>query len=475
MENTRKDQIEVLPGEVASSTESKEIQLPVNFITVGEIENDDVKLYIRQDTFQKLEKYSAEDTSHERGSILIGAYAKNTFKLNIIIIDFIEAKYTDASAATLTFTHETWDYIHKEHASRYPAFRIVGWQHTHPNYGIFLSSYDMFIQENFFNMPFQIAYVIDPIQKTRGFFQWKDGKVVKLNGYYIFDEIGKSIKAPVDDQMIQKKNRGVSKRAFVWTCISIVAVLGISIVILRATYIKELAALQQSNIAQQATIEEQLPAKTQDNSAAITSSVDNSAEVKSLQNLLIDNTIAFGDLDAIQNVIAQIESDQITVSDKETVLSRLKSRLETLEAKAALKPQSIQPGKYTLFSKDFGYIDFDSTHLITSISPRIWVVTPISDTTFTIKSSANTDYSWVIYGSVMESGVKVELSARARINVPVVWQLLANESGEAYLSPAEHPELFLTYKDGFFLADLDAAFEETDEYPMLSISLGFVE
>ena len=71
---------------------------------------------------------------------------------------------------------------------------MLGWQHTHPNYGIFLSNYDMFIQENFFNMPFQVAYVVDPIQNIRGLFQWKNGKVEELKGFYIYDDVGKPIK-----------------------------------------------------------------------------------------------------------------------------------------------------------------------------------------------------------------------------------------------------------------------------------------
>ena len=170
------------------------VQLPLNFLTFGEIENDDVKVYIKQSTYKALEKLASSDTTKELGSILIGQYAREMGKTHVMISDFVEAKYTDASASTLTFTHETWDYVHKEHDRKYPDKKIIGWQHTHPNYGIFLSNYDMFIQENFFNMPFQVAYVIDPIQNIRGFFQWKSGKVEKLKGYYIYDDIGKPIK-----------------------------------------------------------------------------------------------------------------------------------------------------------------------------------------------------------------------------------------------------------------------------------------
>ena len=170
------------------------IQLPLNFLTIGEIKKDDLKIYIKQDVYKKLEELASSDTSKELGSILIGDYCEELDNTHIIISDYIEAKYTDASASTLTFTHETWDYVHKEHDKKYPDKRIIGWQHTHPNYGIFLSNYDMFIQDNFFNLPFQIAYVIDPIQNIRGFFQWKKDSVEKVNGFYIYDEVGKVIK-----------------------------------------------------------------------------------------------------------------------------------------------------------------------------------------------------------------------------------------------------------------------------------------
>ena len=183
--------------ELEQTTEQEEsgsVQLPLNFLSFGEFEADDVKVYIKQNVYKALEKYAAEDTSTERGTILIGDYCEELGKIHVVISDYIEARYTDASASTLTFTHETWDYVHKQHSERFEQKKIIGWQHTHPNYGIFLSNYDLFIQENFFDLPFQIAYVIDPIQNLRGFFQWKDGKIEKLKGYYVYDEVGKPIK-----------------------------------------------------------------------------------------------------------------------------------------------------------------------------------------------------------------------------------------------------------------------------------------
>lgn len=186
------NEIEILEDEKINEG-NETIKLPDNFIIVGETEVNDVKIYIKQEVYKEIEKFSRMDTTRERGGILIGDYAEVNNKKNVIISKFIEAKYTDASASTLTFTHETWNYIHKEHEELYPQKKIIGWQHTHPSYGIFLSNYDIFIQENFFNLPWQIAYVVDPIAGTRGFFQWKNGKIQQTSGFYIFDDIGKKI------------------------------------------------------------------------------------------------------------------------------------------------------------------------------------------------------------------------------------------------------------------------------------------
>jgi hypothetical protein len=61
----------------------------------------------------------------------------------------------------------------------------VGWYHTHPDYGIFLSGQDLFIHRNFFDQPLQVAYVVDPIRQTRGFFQWRDGGAAPVGGFFL--------------------------------------------------------------------------------------------------------------------------------------------------------------------------------------------------------------------------------------------------------------------------------------------------
>ncbi len=100
----------------------------------------------------------------------------------------IEGKYADHQAGSVTFTSETWDYIHDELAKKYPDKRIVGWYHTHPGFGIFLSNMDFFIHENFFSIKWQPAYVFDPQAETEGFFFWHNGDLQQEEVTVIHDE-----------------------------------------------------------------------------------------------------------------------------------------------------------------------------------------------------------------------------------------------------------------------------------------------
>ena len=173
--------------------------LPQNIVAVGERVTEDKNIYISQNVYKKIRRFAANKTENESGGMLIGDVLQEFGKMHIIISGFIEAKYTDATPTTLKFTHDTWEHCHKEMAERYPGKKIVGWIHTHPNFGIFLSEYDKFIHENFFSNDHDIAYVVDPIQNTEGFYFWINGVLTKCPGFYIYDHTGKKITVEVDE------------------------------------------------------------------------------------------------------------------------------------------------------------------------------------------------------------------------------------------------------------------------------------
>ncbi|HUM70382.1 MAG TPA: hypothetical protein PLK31_16230, partial [Chloroflexota bacterium] len=90
------------------------------------------------------------------------------------IHDTIIAKYTVMNGASVTYTPESWRYMNDVLHERYPddTAVMVGWYHTHPGFGIFLSGMDLFIHQNFFTQIWHVAFVLDPRAHTSGFFCW---------------------------------------------------------------------------------------------------------------------------------------------------------------------------------------------------------------------------------------------------------------------------------------------------------------
>ena len=167
--------------------------LPQNILPMGERVEEDKNIYIAQSVYKEIHKFTKNKTTNESGGMLVGTVIEELGKTNIIISGFVEAKYSEGTPTTLKFTHETWDYVHKQIEKKHPGKKILGWIHTHPDFGIFLSEYDKFIHQNFFSDPQQVAYVVDPIQKIEGFYFWIHDNLEKCKGFYIYDKTGTPI------------------------------------------------------------------------------------------------------------------------------------------------------------------------------------------------------------------------------------------------------------------------------------------
>jgi len=127
-------------------------------------------------TSQIYEHVFAND-DHEVGGVLVGTLGSEALPTITGAIPALEAR---GERASVTFTHEAWATVHATLEHEFPNHQIVGWYHSHPSFGIFLSRHDLFIHENFFSDPRQVAYVVDPQAGTEGVFVWRDGQVVEL-------------------------------------------------------------------------------------------------------------------------------------------------------------------------------------------------------------------------------------------------------------------------------------------------------
>jgi proteasome lid subunit RPN8/RPN11 len=147
----------------------------------------DLPIFIDLRTADAIERHALSDTTVELGGILLGKECLDpaTGQPFVWINRALEAKHYANTQASFTYTHDSWEEITRDRDRLYPEYDIVGWYHTHPSFGIFLSSHDIFIHQHFFGQPLQVAYVVDPINQTRGFFQWLDGGLAQVGGYFL--------------------------------------------------------------------------------------------------------------------------------------------------------------------------------------------------------------------------------------------------------------------------------------------------
>ena len=115
----------------------------------------------------------------EVGGVLVGRLAADGGLP--LVTGAIPAISADEQRATLTFTQEAWAHVHRELETAFPPDeQIVGWYHSHPGFGIFLSGHDQFIHRHFFSSPSQIAVVVDPLARREGVFAWRGAELAAL-------------------------------------------------------------------------------------------------------------------------------------------------------------------------------------------------------------------------------------------------------------------------------------------------------
>lgn len=144
---------------------------------MGSVYDDAPTILINENVLEQIFEFSEQDLRRETGGFLIGTASEKP-RSHVEVRHFVPAVGARSKAASLTFTHDAWATMRREVDERFPDDAIVGWQHTHPNIGIFLSGYDMFIHRHFFSEPWQIALVVDPVKREFGFFQWRGEDVV---------------------------------------------------------------------------------------------------------------------------------------------------------------------------------------------------------------------------------------------------------------------------------------------------------
>ncbi|WP_420630747.1 Mov34/MPN/PAD-1 family protein [Candidatus Leptofilum sp.] len=178
------EEVEAQPDPAESSAviapSRARVRLAGRYLPVGDPTPAAVDITIEEPALRAAQAHALSSLNREVAGVLIGPRPEKQpdGRYRVHILDTIIAKYTVMHGASVTYTPESWRYMTDKLHERYPdeTAVIVGWYHTHPGFGIFLSGMDLFIHQNFFTQIWHVAYVLDPRAQTSGFFSWNRKK-----------------------------------------------------------------------------------------------------------------------------------------------------------------------------------------------------------------------------------------------------------------------------------------------------------
>ncbi|MFQ6097189.1 MAG: Mov34/MPN/PAD-1 family protein [Armatimonadota bacterium] len=190
------DDIEIeLIGSSPSGFEEKtdpEDDPNVRLKTLAKDEGDGVRIFIEHKVLLEVRRHARTDLTRELAGALFGGRYTSKRGPFLEIREAIRAPGTTGSRAHVTVTPEEWSQIEEDRRIRCPGARMVGWYHTHPNLGVFLSSYDRFIHQSFFAEEWMVALVFDPVANVMGLWSLVNGRLRKRG----FCEVIRAAAAP---------------------------------------------------------------------------------------------------------------------------------------------------------------------------------------------------------------------------------------------------------------------------------------
>ena len=138
-----------------------------------------ITLLTHLDLYAEIHEHASEALPNETGGFLLGRVAFDAARSawHVEIDEMLPVQPVEQNPVHFSFT---WRDVNRARDRRETAGKaLVGWYHTHPGLGVFLSETDLDKTHRvLFNEPFQVALVYDPVRCRGGYFFWEAPQVI---------------------------------------------------------------------------------------------------------------------------------------------------------------------------------------------------------------------------------------------------------------------------------------------------------
>lgn len=134
------------------------------------------EIAIDEPALRLIQAHALSDAVCEVAGVLLGPWPtrNGSGRYSVHIVDAIVARHTYATPTVVRFTADSWKACEQQRLQRYPdeSMIAVGWYHSHPGHGLFLSGDDRSLHAAVFSKLWQVALVAEPRERSAEFFTW---------------------------------------------------------------------------------------------------------------------------------------------------------------------------------------------------------------------------------------------------------------------------------------------------------------
>jgi 26S proteasome regulatory subunit N11 len=152
-------------------------------------ENGPLPAYINKHAEAKMRNHalSMRKSKIEVMGLLLGE-VRHWKDRDYVIVRDVATTDLDATSVSVKFDSMGFEKLFEKLDNAGFDYVVVGWYHSHPGYGCFLSETDLKTHSGIFVSPHQIAMVIDPLRFEISVFKIKADKTVKVDFAVYWDE-----------------------------------------------------------------------------------------------------------------------------------------------------------------------------------------------------------------------------------------------------------------------------------------------
>ena len=181
-------------------------ELPTNIRQIGSLEGLSMKIYMEDYVCTYLKQYAESGGHTEKIAFLVGKYMIIDGCPHVFVNGVIQGKHSEFADNMECFTEASYDYAQQELDKYFAGSEILGWMQSQPGYGIHLNPSYADYHMNNFTRPYQVLFVMDPIEKLNLFYIWNQEMtgIDEAGGYFVYYDQNKGMQDYMNDNRISR-------------------------------------------------------------------------------------------------------------------------------------------------------------------------------------------------------------------------------------------------------------------------------